>query len=98
MLRLERYSVPETIDSACFPGDAAVEKIAGIELQPWLGCENVQRSSRRRLRDMRREHQRIGGRSSAVENEVVIVAVAIPNLRVLTLVNARSDGFSGPKV
>ena len=98
MLRLERNPIPETIDRASFAGDAAVEKIAGVELQARLGCEDVQRSPRRWLHDPRRAHQRIGCRSSAIQNEVVIVPVAVADLRVLTLVNARSDCRRGAKI
>src|SRR6267378_4065706 len=47
---------------------------------------------------MRRAHQRVGRGSSAIEDEVVIVPVAVANLRVLTLVNARSDCHGCAKI
>src|SRR6476469_6437102 len=91
MLRLEGNSVSEAIDSASFAGDAAVQKIAGVELQARLGREYVEGADARWLDDARSVHQRVVWCVSAIQNEVVIVPVAIADLRVPTLVNPRSD-------
>src|SRR6266404_8024136 len=98
MLRLEGQSVAVPIDVPCLAGDAAVEKVPGIELDPWLGRENVQCAPRRRLGDVRRVNQRVRASIPAVEDEVVVVAAAVANLRVLALVNASTDWHRRPKI
>src|SRR4051812_35824533 len=91
MLGLERQTIAEPIHGAAFAGDGAVEEIAGIELQARLGGGDLHRATTRRLNDARGEDQRVRGRAVAVEHPVVIVAVAVPNLGVLSLVDSRSD-------
>src|SRR5712675_1255233 len=98
MLRLEGQSVAVLIDVPCLAGDAAVEKVPGIELDPWLGRENVQRPPRRRLGDVRRVNQRVPTSIPAVEDEVVVVAAAVSNLRILSLINTCADLHGRPKI
>src|SRR4051812_45452003 len=45
MLRLECKAVSEMVDAGAFSRDAAVEKVSGVELQPRLGGENVERAA-----------------------------------------------------
>src|SRR5438067_8545883 len=98
MLCLQCQPITEAIDGAAFAGDAAVEKIAGIKLQAWLGGGDLHRATTRGFDDARGEYQGVCGRAAAIQNEVVIVAVAVANLRVLSLIYSRSDRSWRPEV
>src|SRR5437868_10476642 len=91
MLCLQSQSIAEPIDAAAFARDAAVEEVAGIELNPGLRGVNLQRATARRFHYSRREHQRIGRRAVSIQHEVVIVAVAVADLGVLSLIDPRAD-------
>lgn len=98
MMGLQRQSVAEAVDAPAFTGDAAVEEVPRIELQTRLGRENLERATGRRFGDSRRKCESTGRRARTIEHEVVIVSVAVADLRVRSLVDPRSDRRRGAKV
>src|SRR4051794_17311973 len=91
MLGLQGQTIAEPVHSAAFAGDGAVQEIAGIELQTWLGGRDLHRATTRRLDDSRRKKQRVCRGAVPIQHPVVVVAVAVANLGVLPLVDSRSD-------
>src|SRR5689334_16953988 len=91
MLGLERQTVTEVIHSTALSGDAAVEEVAGVELDAGLGGGDLHRAPTRRLDDARSEYERISRGVAAIQHEVVIVAVAVANLGVLSLIDSLAN-------
>src|SRR6185369_302923 len=91
MLRLERYSVAEMVDDTAFSNVAAVEEIAGVKLQARLGGGDLHRATTRWFDNAGSEYQRVRCRAAAVQNPVVIVAIAVANLDVLPVIYSLTD-------
>src|SRR2546423_15462528 len=98
MLCLERDTVPEVIDRAAFPRDTAVEKVPRIKLQAGLGGGDLHRAATRWFDDVRSEYQRVRSRAATVQYPIVIVAVAVMNLGVLSLIYSLADCVRCPEI
>src|SRR5688572_12225015 len=88
MLGLQAEAVALLIDLAALAGDAAVEKVSGVELHAGLGGVGLEDAPRGRLVHSRRQLQLA---VAAVNDEIVIVAAAAGEL-VVVLVDARAYG------
>src|SRR5256714_1922620 len=98
MLCLERDTVAEVIDRAAFSRDTAVEKVPRIKLQAGLGGGDLHRPTTRWFDDVRSEYQRVRGRAATIQHPVVIVAVAVTNLGVLSLIYSLTDCVWCPEI
>ena len=86
MLRLEAETIPPLIDLAPFALDAAVEKVAGVELHARLRRVDFEDPPAHRLIDSGRQR----GRAAAVQHKIVVVALAQEQLFIL-LLDPRAD-------
>src|SRR3982751_6381816 len=98
MLRLQRQTITKAIDCPAFAGDGPIEEVTGVKLQARLSGGDVHRATACRLDDARREYQRVRRRAAAIEYPIVIVAVAVPNLGIRSLIYSRSDRCWRPEV
>src|SRR5207237_1734852 len=98
MLRLQRQPVTKAVDAAAFAGDCAIEEVPGIELNARLRRVDLQSATSRGVGCSRGEHQCICRNATAVQHEVVIVTVAVTDLDVLSLIDARADWRRCPEV
>ena len=73
VLGLESDAVASTVRAAAHADERAVEERAGVELQPRLGGQHLERSSACRLQHMGCERERV---VASVDDEVVVVAAA----------------------
>src|SRR5262249_16835884 len=87
VLRLEAETGAVTIDVAALALDRAVEEIARVELQAWLGRRDLHRTPALRIRQSRRE---LEAGSLPFQHPVVIVALAVLELLIAVL-DARAD-------
>src|SRR4029453_6441237 len=76
------------VDLPALAGDRAVEEVAGVELQPGLRGQNLERTAGLRLDHARAEPHRP---PASVQDEVVVVALADGDLLVLRL-DTGADG------
>src|SRR3954469_10315360 len=98
MLRLEREAIAESIDASLFARDSRVEEIPGVELHARFGRRDIQRTPTRRLHHVRSTNERIRRDAGAIQHEVVIVAVAVANLRIRLVIDARADRHWSPEI
>src|SRR5439155_2263777 len=94
MLRLETEAITLLIDPSPFAGDRAIEKVARVELQSRLGCRDVERTTGRGIGDAGRVLKAFSGTR---EDEVVVVAEAAPELR-MVFPDALADRCRLPEV
>src|SRR5688572_14007572 len=87
MLRLEAEAAVPSVGDTAFAFNAAVQKIGGVQLHAGFGGRDLEHAPRHRLDDARGKRQRV---ALAIQNEVVIVAAAVRDLRVLCL-DARAN-------
>ena len=80
MLRLQAEAISLAVDAALPSGDAAVEKVAGVELHARLGGCDLERASGRALDDARGVLE-LGARSC--QHVIVIVPAAAMELDVV---------------
>src|SRR6266571_2914369 len=88
MLRLEAQRRAMSVDLPALSRDAAVEKVAGVELDAGLRGAHVERASTFRINETRRVDER---HCAAIDHPVVVVPVAVTQLR-MRLVDTRADG------
>src|SRR5258708_37370065 len=87
MLRFEAETVALLVGLSSLAFDGAVQKIAGIKLDAWLGCGHFQHSPAGWL-----YHACCQAKSFAAPVKHPIVSVALAEVQVLvTLFDARSD-------
>src|SRR5579859_3427372 len=89
MLCLEAECIAAFVDVALFAGHCAVEKVSGIELDAGLSGGNFKHTSARGIVGAGGEDE-TGVSGLAVENEVVVVAVAKDELFV-AVIDARAN-------
>jgi len=73
VLRFQTQPGTSRIGASRFPDERTVEEIAGVKLNTWLGCKDLQRSTTRRLEHPRRRHKAI---VVAVHDEVMVVSAS----------------------
>src|SRR6476660_8204907 len=98
MLRFERQAIAEVIYRAAFADVAAVEEIAGIKLEARLSSRDLQRATTGRFDYARRQYQRVCGNPAAIQHPIMIVAVAIADLGVVSVIYSRSDRGGRPEI
>ena len=84
MLRLQAEAVALVVHGPALALNAAVQKVAGIELKPRLGCQHFHRTTRLRLRHPRCEFEAAAG-AAHVGGDVTIGMVLDAYERVLKL-------------
>src|SRR3989337_292347 len=80
LLRLKRETVTHAVKAAVLAGVGPVEEVAGIELDPRIGGEDLEHTARSRILNPCGE-ARLGG-LALIEHEGVIVAAADAELLV----------------
>ena len=98
VLGLEAEAAPLRVGALRLAAEASVEEVAGVELDAGLGGEDLEDAARLGFEDAGGEDRLgAGGAWSAVEDEVVVVAVTELELGI-RLVDVLADGFGAAEV
>src|SRR5271156_275458 len=83
MLRLETKPLVFLVGSVTFASNAAIEKVSAVELHTRLGRPDFQNSAAFRFMDSRRKRRGIA--IASIQDEILIVTVAVYQLLVIVI-------------